>query len=411
MQSMVNDTKQGQHWMVDGSRVKEEGVDLFLATQAAQRILSTPADMPLFFYFGWAAPHNPVYAPDRFKDMITKGGRPQFGSDAPINQQCELEKRLTHLAMITMLDESHRIVMQALEQTNRHLDTVLIFLSDNGGNGPVFNNKLKIRQCSYGSNFPLRGNKFTWWEGGIRTVSFAYAPGTIPAATEYIELFSATDWKNTLLDAAGIAARDAGDDSISRWLTLTQSAAEDAEPRRTELALQVWLEQKRFVIIYEHQGEWWKAIQGYPWSGTGAGAVGIQDSSYSQGYILQPPELPTAEVNTTVDYGKGRLCKNRACIFNLAQDFSETVDLGRKDAPVAVAGEAKQKANALINKYKKLGTRVVNTGLCFGKTWFAANQQDVTDRNAVLIAKKCAGWTAWLTEQNTARTDCSYETQ
>src|SRR5690606_36344406 len=83
--------------------------------------------------------------------------------------------------------------------------TVLIFSSDNGGNLQLNTNK---QQCgSYvGNNFPLRGGKFTYWEGGIRVPGFIYSP-LIPSSargTTYQGLVSATDWFSTLATIARV---------------------------------------------------------------------------------------------------------------------------------------------------------------------------------------------------------------
>ena len=51
----------------------------------------------------------------------------------------------------------------ALRRTDQYRDTVIVFMSDNGG-------------ADRGSNWPLRGGKNSVWEGGTRTPAFVHYP-------------------------------------------------------------------------------------------------------------------------------------------------------------------------------------------------------------------------------------------
>ena len=51
----------------------------------------------------------------------------------------------------------------ALRRTDQYRDTVIVFMSDNGG-------------ADKGSNWPLRGGKNSVWEGGTRTPAFVHYP-------------------------------------------------------------------------------------------------------------------------------------------------------------------------------------------------------------------------------------------
>ena len=65
--------------------------------------------------------------------------------------------------MISALDDAVDEVTSALRRTNQYRDTVIVFMSDNGG-------------AEKGSNWPLRGGKNSVWEGGTRSVSFVHYP-------------------------------------------------------------------------------------------------------------------------------------------------------------------------------------------------------------------------------------------
>jgi arylsulfatase A-like enzyme len=73
------------------------------------------------------------------------------------------------LGMVTTLDESLKELTDALTAKGMMKNTIIIFTTDNGGAAGGYDN-------SAGSNYPLRGGKNTFWEGGVRGVGFVYSP-------------------------------------------------------------------------------------------------------------------------------------------------------------------------------------------------------------------------------------------
>ena len=67
--------------------------------------------------------------------------------------------------MVTAMDDVVGLVIKALQDTNQLEDTIIVFSSDNGGDIDAGAN-----------NYPLRGNKRTLWEGGIKAASFFWHP-------------------------------------------------------------------------------------------------------------------------------------------------------------------------------------------------------------------------------------------
>ena len=65
--------------------------------------------------------------------------------------------------MISALDEAVMNVTLALRRADKYRDTVIVFMSDNGG-------------AEKGSNWPLRGGKNSVWEGGTKSVAFVHYP-------------------------------------------------------------------------------------------------------------------------------------------------------------------------------------------------------------------------------------------
>ncbi|XP_055385575.1 arylsulfatase B-like [Condylostylus longicornis] len=144
-------------------------------------------EKPLFLIINHLAPHtgdedDPMQAP---KDEIDK-----------FTHITDLNKR-TYAAMVSKLDESIGKTIHALKNKNMLENSIVIFYSDNGApTVGMFSNG--------GSNFPLRGQKFSPWEGGVRSSGVIWSPLLNVQSTIWNEYIHAIDWLPTLLDAANI---------------------------------------------------------------------------------------------------------------------------------------------------------------------------------------------------------------
>jgi arylsulfatase A-like enzyme len=81
-------------------------------------------------------------------------------------------------------------VLNALRELDLGRKTLVIFTSDNGG-------------TRRGVNLPLRGNKGSTWEGGMRVPTIAWWPGRIPPGTETEAITGMIDILPTLVGLAG----------------------------------------------------------------------------------------------------------------------------------------------------------------------------------------------------------------
>ena len=143
--------------------------------------------------------------------------------------------RRTYSGMVSALDDSVSTVVTALKDADLYNNSVIIFVSDNGGN--IHNRHTGGRSGCGASNYPLRGDKSTLWEGGTRTPAFVHSPLLERSGYVSHELIHITDWLPTLLHLGGVAGSAEDDflDGVNQWRTL--SAGEPSA--RTEIVYNI----------------------------------------------------------------------------------------------------------------------------------------------------------------------------
>lgn len=137
---------------------------------------------PWFLYLAFNAVHTPM---DATEDRLAKFS----GITDP--------KRRAHNAMLLAMDEAIGKVMKKLSETGQDRNTLVAFISDNGG--PT----MPGTSVNASRNEPLRGSKRTTLEGGIRVPFIVSWPGRVkPGVFEQpvIQL----DLTATALAAAGV---------------------------------------------------------------------------------------------------------------------------------------------------------------------------------------------------------------
>ena len=135
---------------------------------------------PFFLYLAYNAIHSPMQAPQTYMDRF---------KDVPDN------KRQTMLAMLSALDDGVGRLMEKLREHGLEEETLIFFISDNGG--PTGDNGSR--------NTPLRGFKGSTWEGGIRVPFIVQWKGTLPEGRTFGAPAIALDIFTTSLAAAGVA--------------------------------------------------------------------------------------------------------------------------------------------------------------------------------------------------------------
>ncbi len=149
---------------------------------------------PFFLYLAFNAPHGASTFPE-------DNGGVKPGVQAP-EEEVAKYRSLTkdaalarYFAAVTRMDAAIGEVLAAIEAAGKTNDTIVMFLSDNGGSGN-------------GGNKPLRGAKSTMWEGGLRVPFLLRWPGKVPAGIVTDEFLTSLEILPTLLAAAGASPPD-----------------------------------------------------------------------------------------------------------------------------------------------------------------------------------------------------------
>jgi arylsulfatase A-like enzyme len=139
---------------------------------------------PFFLYLTFNAVHMPLQASDKYLQ--------RFGA-------IKNDTRQKYAAMMSAMDDAIGAVLAKLREEGLEEDTLIFFISDNGG--PPVNGS---------SNGPLRGFKAQTWEGGIRVPFLMQWKGRLPAG-------KTVDYPVIQLDMLPTALAAAGQEAKAEW--------------------------------------------------------------------------------------------------------------------------------------------------------------------------------------------------
>lgn len=238
-----------------------------LYTEEAVKFITANKDRRFFLYLPHTAVHVPLHPGEAFKGKSANG---------------------TYGDWVEEVDWSVGQVLDTLRKLTLDKNTMVLFTSDNGPWLGMGRNG--------GMAGPLRGGKFTCWEGGVREPSIAWWPGRIPAGSSCDAMMSEMDVLPTLVALAGGAVpADRVIDGRDIWPLLSGKSKESPHE-----------------ALFHFNGNRLEAVRSGPWKmaiapqgeGTGKDAKLVAAS-------LEAPRL-----------------------YNLDSDISETTDVAAQHADV-----------------------------------------------------------------------------
>ena len=205
-------------WAVPGLE-KYHGQDIFLTealTQEVVHALDKPVKnkQPFFLYFSLYGIHTPLMANDRFIKPYR-----DLGLEEP-------EAR--YASMIESMDAALGDVLNYLEVNQLEDNTIILFMSDNGGLSAVARGGEK-----HSHNLPLKSGKGSIYEGGIRVPMLAYWPRKSLAGSTNATPLIIEDFFPSLLEMAQIEANDIPQKVDGRSFTSLLQQSETATQERS----------------------------------------------------------------------------------------------------------------------------------------------------------------------------------
>jgi len=310
--------------MPDWSQDGVYNTELF--TQKADGIIQDHnIDDPLFLYLAYEAPHVGWRSYPPINDKIQA---PQEWIDK--FQHIPHIGRRKYVANVAYLDYSVGEVYKSLERKGILDNTIVLFISDNGAEPNGF-------RANWGSNFPLRGSKFSLFEGGMRVPGFITSKLLNDPGRTSTELIHVTDWYPTLLHLAGSKIKQQNLDGTNQWKAIQNISCSS----RLEILLNIESLTNSSGLI---DGSW-KAVK--------QGKINVKNvvshGERSEGVKIQehekvmqdfdgwcvPPTAPQYKPNKDARFPEcftqtvANDCANDYCLFNLKDDPNETNDLSK----------------------------------------------------------------------------------
>ncbi len=219
----THSAKGKRDWYENQKPLIEEGYATHLIGRTAVKVIQEHnPDLPLFLYLTFTAPHAPYQVPKEYEEKYP---------------DIEDETRRVYAGMVTAMDDEIARVLAKLDQKGMRDDTLVIFMSDNGGNRTaMFSGESDVSELTLpASNAPYRGGKGTILEGGTRVVGAVSWPGHIkPGAIA--NPIHVVDFLPTIVNLAGASTNGSKPlDGVDQWPRISGASG----PVRTEVVYNI----------------------------------------------------------------------------------------------------------------------------------------------------------------------------
>jgi arylsulfatase A-like enzyme len=158
-------------------------------------------DSPFLAFLSFYSVHTPLQSRDDLRIKYENKAASRTFPAVQWGEEGERKVRLVqnhavYSGMIEAMDSAVGKVLKSLDRLGLTDNTVILFMSDNGG--------LSTSEGHPTSNLPLRAGKGWLYEGGIREPMIIKWPGVTKPGTECDEPVISTDFYPTMLEMAGL---------------------------------------------------------------------------------------------------------------------------------------------------------------------------------------------------------------
>lgn len=171
-----------------------------LASETA-KFIEDNVNNPFFAYLSFYSVHTPLIGRP---DLVEKYKKKALSIDTTLvgfipegkRMARQVQEHAVYAAMVEAMDQAVGKVLRKLKDLNLQNNTIIIFMSDNGG--------LSTSEGSPTSNLPLRAGKGWLYEGGIREPMIIKWPGVTRKASVCETPVISTDFYPTILEMADL---------------------------------------------------------------------------------------------------------------------------------------------------------------------------------------------------------------
>ena len=277
---------------------------------------------PLYLNYDSKVAHYPLQAPPDYQEKMVG-----------IDQM----NRKVYWSMVRFLDDQLKNITDTMKALGMWENTLMVLSSDNGGyvnpesgpcntttgtSGPPTSDMGHGPACFNGeagaSNYPLRGGKYSVFEGGIRVNAFV-SGGFLPEkvrGTVNEEMIHITDWYTTFCSIAGVSHEDPWAaasglppvDSLNMWPLI--AGDNTTSPRETILV-------NKDLLVHKQ----WKYIKG---------------DFVAKANARGGPQYPNATTATDPIASHKLTCPDQGCLFDVVNDPHEFNEISAQN-PTIVA--------------------------------------------------------------------------
>lgn len=336
--------------------------DRLMSTLSEWLALAPSEQPPLFLLYTPHVAHYPLQVPEDWLHRYTSFmGNDESWCNAtvpyiyPNSGNATMHCRAQGAALMGMLDEIVGNLTGAIKAAGLWEDTLMVFQGDNGA-------PLDVSEAGMG-NYPLRGGKYSSWQGGVQVPAFVSGGYLPPSRRGQREsgLVHIADWWETFLNLAGKDTSDAPaveaglppPDSLDLWPLLSGS---NATSPRVEVPIA-----PSSIISYPWKflkgPQWWSGYSGEVYPNASSPGLSPDIWEFCGSGCLYNLTADPEERNNVADLHPGIVTELSSRIDTLAKGFysnndTDGVDICPKGTPLCGCWAAVHKWGGYFGPYQ-----------------------------------------------------------